>query len=110
VNATYCPSRALAGTPVSFYPTLMSLDVERHRILIAAFVKFAAVTAGHLSVFDLLFVVVVILGLFVLLAYAARREINEGRASLDNLQRRRRVAIVRESRRPRPEHPKRFQD
>jgi lipid-A-disaccharide synthase-like uncharacterized protein len=90
----------------------MSLCVGRHGILIAVFVKFAALTAGHLSVFDLLFVVVSILGLFVLLVYAARREINEGRVSIDNLQRRRQVAIVQESRRPRPEPtkpPKPFQ-
>ena len=88
----------------------MSLDLERHGILIAAVVNFMALTAGHLSVFDLLFVVVSILGLFVLLAYAARREINESRESLGNLQRRRQVAIAQESRRPRPEPPKHFQD
>jgi hypothetical protein len=88
----------------------MSLDTERHGILIAAFAKFVALTAGHLSVFGLLFVVVSILGLFALLAYAARREINEGRESLGNLQRRRQVAIAQESRRPRPEPPQRSQD
>jgi hypothetical protein len=78
--------------------------------LIAASLKFAAVTAGYLSVFDLLLVVVSILGLFVLLTYAARREINEGRASLDSLQRRRQAAILQESRRSRPKPSKRFQD